>query len=131
MLIIWFSNKEEFITKILSSKFFVGVGLISYSLYLWHFPLFSFARIKHPSISDYDKLEIFFLTVVLSILSFFLIEKPFRNKSIISRKVLISAIILVIIFFISSYVLTIKTGGFENRVHVFLKKELKKILGKF
>ena len=126
MLIIWFSNKEEFITKILSSKFFVGVGLISYSLYLWHFPLFSFARIKHPSISDYDKLEILFLTVVLSILTFFLIEKPFRNKNIINKKVFISSIVLVIIFFISSYILTIKTGGFENRLHVFLKKELKK-----
>jgi peptidoglycan/LPS O-acetylase OafA/YrhL len=44
-LIIWFSNKNELITKILSTKLFVGIGLISYSLYLWHYPIFAFSRI--------------------------------------------------------------------------------------
>ena len=33
-LIIWFSNIDEIITKILSTKIFVGIGLISYSMYL-------------------------------------------------------------------------------------------------
>ena len=41
-LIIWYSNKDELITKILSTKLFVGVGLISYSLYLWHYPILLF-----------------------------------------------------------------------------------------
>ena len=44
-LIIWFSNQNEIITKILSSKIFVVVGLISYSLYLLHYPIFAFSRI--------------------------------------------------------------------------------------
>ena len=44
-IIIWFSNKNELITKILSTKLFVGIGLISYSLYFWHYPIFAFARI--------------------------------------------------------------------------------------
>ena len=45
-LIIWFSNKSEIITKMLSTKFFVGIGLISYSLYLWHYPIFAFSTIS-------------------------------------------------------------------------------------
>ena len=45
-LIIWFSEKNNLITKILSSKLFVKIGLISYSLYLWHYPVFAFSRIR-------------------------------------------------------------------------------------
>ena len=82
-LIIWYSDNNELITKILSSKFFVGTGLISYSLYLWHFPIFAFARITN-FIEQEDiliKLLLGLITVLLSILSYIFIEKPFRNKS--------------------------------------------------
>ena len=43
---ILFFNRENFLTKILNNKFMVGVGLISYSLYLIHWPLISFFRQK-------------------------------------------------------------------------------------
>ena len=79
-LIIWYSKKEELITKILSSRIFVGIGLISYSMYLWHYPIFAFARIKSDLPSQYDKFEWIVLTIFLSILSYFFIEKFFRNK---------------------------------------------------
>jgi peptidoglycan/LPS O-acetylase OafA/YrhL len=55
-LIIWFSSKNELITKILQIKLFVGIGLISYSLYLWHYTIFAFARIKDNTPSEYDKI---------------------------------------------------------------------------
>lgn len=55
MLIIWFANKDDLITNILSSKPLVSTGLISYSLYLWHYPIFAFGRIINLAPSTYDR----------------------------------------------------------------------------
>ena len=70
-LIIWFSNKDEIITKILSLKIIVGIGLISYSLYLWHYPIFAFARISNLIQGEiYNKLLLGMTILILSIISY-------------------------------------------------------------
>ena len=119
-LIIFFAVEKSYVTKFLSNFFLVKIGLISYSLYLWHFPVFAFARNKSEIISNFDKIELIFITIILSILSYFFVEKPFRNKKLISLKVLIIFISIFIGFFIYFSILTSKTNGFEGRLHVFL-----------
>ena len=95
-LIIWFSNKNEIITKVLSSKLFVGIGLISYSLYLWHYPIFAFDRINEFSEGDvFNKIIIGFITLALSIISYYFIEKPFRNRKHKFKKILVSILIVI------------------------------------
>lgn len=89
-LIIFFSNATELVGRVLSSRAFVALGLISYSLYLWHYPIFAFARINGSATNNFDKLELLGLTLVLSTGSYFLIEKPFRNKSIWPTKTFLS-----------------------------------------
>ena len=115
-LIIWFSNKNELITKILSSKLFVGVGLISYSLYLWHYPIFSIARIGNLIQTDaINKIIIAIIILVLSIASYNFIEKPFRNKKkIFKTKFLI--ITSVYLFCLSSIFFTV------NNKYLFFDK---------
>ena len=77
-LIIWFTGSNDPVTKILTSRLFVGTGLISYSLYLWHYPIFAFARHQHV-FNDFNKVFFIIITIVLSIISYILIEKPLRN----------------------------------------------------
>jgi peptidoglycan/LPS O-acetylase OafA/YrhL len=59
-------------------------GRISYSLYLWHWPLFAFARFSKPSLvlDALDKVALFALTVAISFLSWRFVEQPFRNGTL-------------------------------------------------
>ena len=120
-LIIFYSDKRNYVTVFLSNFLFVRIGLISYSLYLWHFPVFAFARNKETFLSNFDKLELIIITVFLSILSYFLIEKPFRNKNFFSFKVVSIILSIFLAFFILVNILSVKNNGFENRLNVFLK----------
>jgi peptidoglycan/LPS O-acetylase OafA/YrhL len=80
-LIIWFSQKNEPVYKLLSSKLFVGIGVISYSLYLWHYPAFAFDKIIEFTPRDtLGKLSVILITILLSIVSYYFIELPARNK---------------------------------------------------
>lgn len=79
-LIIAFGSTETWTAKLLSTRGFVGLGLISYSAYLWHQPLFAFARIR--SISDPSPVlmaALAVLSLVLSYLSWRFVEIPFRQ----------------------------------------------------
>ncbi len=88
--IIWFSNKDEIIYKILSSKLFVGIGLISYSLYLWHYPIFAFARIaEYPQGEAIVRIFIIISLIILSISSYYFVERPARNRIYDFRKIFI------------------------------------------
>ncbi|HXN70588.1 MAG TPA: acyltransferase family protein, partial [Bradyrhizobium sp.] len=62
-------------------KFF---GQISYSLYLWHWPLFTFARFSKSSLvlDASDKVLLFTLAVLISYLSWRFVDQPFRLKSL-------------------------------------------------
>ena len=113
-LIIGFASKDELVGKVLGSKPFVWVGLISYSAYLWHFPIFAFSRMgKEPS--NYDKFEWIALTIVLSVLSYFLVEKPFRARALFRAKIFF-VIMLGSIALVSTVAsLTINANGFVER----------------
>ena len=124
ILIIFFSNKDEVITKILSSKFLVFIGKISFSLYLWHFPIFAFARYTEVVPNNFfGELILGFTVIFFSIFSYYLIERPFRNKRNSFKKISIF-IITTMVTIILINILTIVNNGYENRLPNVLKNSL-------
>lgn len=76
---------------LLSNKILVWFGLISYPLYLWHWPLLSFARIVSGSPSLATRATLVLASVFLAWITYRLIERPLRfgeNKKIPSRLML-------------------------------------------
>ena len=117
ILIILYAGKTSLISKILSNRFIVGIGLISYSAYLWHQPIFSFANIRlleEPSTLLMLSLSIF--SLFLGYISWRWIEIPFRsNKFEFKTIYLIVLPILCLFIFIYFGLMGHKTNGFENR----------------
>ncbi len=101
-LIILFASSESLIKKLLSTKILVGLGLISYSLYLWHQPLLAFGRIAFENFSNEKKYALLFLSIILALFSYEFIEKLFRHKNRINIyqfvKVCSVSFILIILF---------------------------------
>ena len=79
VMIILAGNKAWFNQAVLSNRILVGIGLISYPLYLWHWPLLSFARILERGQPEWH-ISLFCIAIafVLSLLTYFFIERPIR-----------------------------------------------------
>lgn len=115
VLLVLFASKETFAAKLLSTKLFVGVGLISYSAYLWHQPLFAFARIRlNEPPSQILMLALSFLAIILAYGSWRFIETPFRNRKIVSNFKLIGTIAFTFCLIMSVGLLGHKTDGFRE-----------------
>ena len=91
VLVILFATKQTIIGKLVGNKAFVGLGLISYSAYLWHQPLFAFARqrsLTEPSHTVFLVLSV--LALVLAYFSWRYVEAPFRKRDHIDRNKIFS-----------------------------------------
>jgi peptidoglycan/LPS O-acetylase OafA/YrhL len=101
-LIILFASPNTLVGRLLGAKLLVGIGLISYSAYLWHQPLFAFAR--HRSLTEPSELLFLVLAVVslpIAYLSWRYIERPFRKKNGVSRRVIFLFSVTCSVLFIS------------------------------
>lgn len=67
-------------TRLLKLQPMVWVGLISYSAYLWHWPLLAFYRYGNAEVSLFAGTIIFILTILLAWLSYLYVETPARSS---------------------------------------------------
>lgn len=121
--ILAFAKEGTIVNRLLSTKALVGIGLISYSFYLWHLPLFVFARI---ATLEEPRPEIFvlltFVALGLAALTWKYVEQPFRKNGKISIAMLIGICVFASALILAAYVATIKTKGFADlRLNVMQK----------
>jgi peptidoglycan/LPS O-acetylase OafA/YrhL len=149
-LIILYTTSETLLYRLLSQKTLVGIGLISYSAYLWHQPLFAFSRIwTGQSLGMLPLMVLILLSFGLAYLSWRYIETPFRNREIINRRVFGRLVTFFTVFFIvigvagdatkplyiakaqgrSEYLFTLDYEELERQARVLTKRYAQQDLG--
>ena len=100
-LLILSAVPNTFIYKLLCLKPIVGIGLISYSIYLWHQPMLAFTR--HSLYSEIPNTFLFLLcfgSIFMAWFSWRFVEQPFRDKIRFSRRRIFSLSLILISFFV-------------------------------
>ena|GEM_PF-2443535 len=119
LVFLGFATPQSLLARMLSLKVFQQLGAISFSLYLWHQVFFALGR--WYSIDSLTGLDYFSLTVaalLLSVVSYNLVEVPFRNRAKFKPAVLWSVLIMVTIplYFTAKYI--DRKHGIEERLPV-------------
>lgn len=98
VLLIGAGNKTV-INSLLANKCFVFIGLISYPLYLWHWPLISIARNNLSGVLPTGTLMVAILVLgfVLAYLTYILIERPMRSRRATWQMCLVLALVLLVL----------------------------------
>ncbi|WP_446743700.1 acyltransferase family protein [Silvibacterium acidisoli] len=109
----------SFVGRVLSWKPIVFIGLISYSLYLWHWPLIVF-QWQASWLGTYSpkvaKFLIIGVSLVLGTLSWMFVERPFRTGKLkLNGGALFAAAGAVIALFVAAGVTTVHAKGFASR----------------
>ncbi len=115
-LIILFTDKNTLVGQLLSVPFIVGIGLISYSAYLWHQPLFVFARLSSlEELSVSMLLGLSLLAFIMAYISWRWVEKPFRNRNWLSQRQILWMAGLCSLVLIGLGLMFVFGGGFDER----------------
>ncbi|MBJ9143433.1 acyltransferase [Citrobacter braakii] len=127
VLLIWSAQDAGPIKSVISSKPFLFIGLISYPLYLWHWPLFSLAYIINGSTPpDWLMLLLTALSFLLATLTYYFIERPLKKVSSWKKKT-IPMLVLMLIIGTAGYK-TYTMNGIDNRSNIKISKEVSRLL---
>lgn len=113
-LLIACNSKQTYAARLLSTRTMVGIGLISYSLYLWHWPLLAFSNYYFAGPPSAPvRAGVLMLATVLATLSYLLVEKPLRRPGPPKRAFLLSAFVMVGL--LAAGIAIVASKGFPQR----------------
>lgn len=123
LMIIMSSNQSELTMRIISNKFFVYIGCLSYHLFLWHYPLYTILKFKFFYIKNIEIISLF-ITFAMSLISYYFIDKYSRNMNVKFKTIIYyCSILLILSLSISLYyignILNQKKENYSS-IHKFL-----------
>jgi peptidoglycan/LPS O-acetylase OafA/YrhL len=114
-LIILFASENNFVGKFIGNRLFVMLGLLSYSAYLFHQPIFAFFR---NSGFEADNRVLFLILIgfvfFFSYISWRYIETPFRSKNAVGTKSLVVISMIFSVGLVGCGGVVFYLNGFEN-----------------
>ncbi|MCG8530171.1 MAG: acyltransferase [Desulfovibrionales bacterium] len=102
------------VTNFLESKYMTWTGRISYSLYLWHWPIYVFIAYKWNMLEEWRWAAIA-LSFMLAALSYYSIEQPVRKSTASNFRTVMALFVLPVIVFIGMSQVARFTKGLESR----------------
>ncbi len=118
VLVLAFSDGTNWTGRILSFRPLVVIGLGSYSLYLWHQPVFAFARLRSmQELSPITYLLLIALTFGLAYISYRYVETPFRNRRRVSGEAIFKSTAAVGVVVMAVGATFDHTNGLPQRAH--------------
>jgi peptidoglycan/LPS O-acetylase OafA/YrhL len=75
------AGHSTFVSRMLATAPMVFTGKISYSLYLWHWPIFVFAAYQWGELSVLDRVGLIVAAYLLSVLTYWFVEQPARQRT--------------------------------------------------
>lgn len=122
ILIIHFGTGSKVNSILLSCRQLTWVGLISYPLFLWHWPLLTFAySINDVSPNFLSRIGIICATVLASFLTYWIVERPIRKSS---KKIITWGLVLINGILLACYLFVYLGNGLPDRLSFFLGSSL-------
>ncbi len=115
-------KKNGLLTRFISMNFFTSIGKISYSLYLWHWPILAFYHYGDYNITLISGIILFLIMIIIAFLSYKYIEVPFRLAKKSAKFILAFYVICPIVCILSIALIAKKIGGQGLRGESYLKK---------
>ena len=129
LLILSGTSYRTYVGRLLSLKIFVAIGLVSYSAYLWHWPVLAYLRYALIDIDLPIAVFVMLFTFTMATVSYFIIETPLRKNDVGTKNVFLWYFIIPAIAIVTMSTLTVQAIKHKSNF-IFPWKELDQLKSK-